>query len=161
MGLLDGLFKKNDWSVYAPVKGRCVDITEVSDPVFSDEILGKGVAIIPDEGTVYAPADGVITTAFPTGHAVAITTVKDVEVLIHVGLDTVNLNGKHFEVFVQSGQRVRKGDKLLHADLEQIKADGYDTITPVVICNSADFSKITCLTGQDTEAGTEIIQIEK
>ncbi len=161
MGFLDNLRKKNDCTVYAPMKGRCVGIQAVSDPVFSDEILGKGVAIVPEEGTVYAPADGVISAAFPTGHAVAVTTGQGVEILIHVGLDTVNLNGKYFETFVQADQKVKKGDMLLRADLEKIKAEGYDVITPVVICNSDAFSEITGLTDQETEPGTEIIRISK
>lgn len=161
MGFLDNLRKKNEFTVHAPMKGRCVGIKEVSDPVFSDEILGKGVAIVPEEGTVYAPADGVVSAAFPTGHAVAITTGQGVEILIHVGLDTVNLNGKYFETFVQADQRVKKGDMLLRADLEKIKAEGYDVITPVIICNSDVFSEITGLTDQDTEPDTVIVRISK
>lgn len=161
MGILDGIFKKEGISLGSPMKGRCVSIKEVSDPAFGEEILGKGVAILPAEGTVYAPADGTVTAMFPTGHAVAITTKEGAEVLIHVGLDTVKLKGKYFEVKTQEGAEVKKGDILMQADLTKIKEEGYDIITPVVICNPDDFSDIIGHTEQEVMPGTAILQMKK
>lgn len=108
MGLFDA-FKKKDVVISSPMKGRCVSIKAVSDPTFSEEILGKGVAIVPKDGKVYAPADGVITTIFPTGHAVGMTTNDGVELLIHVGLDTVALKGEGFRIIGKDEQKVKKG----------------------------------------------------
>lgn len=143
MKLFQGLFGKDAGiRMMAPAAGKLVSIKEVSDPTFSDEILGKGAAIIPSGKEICAPADGTVTTVFPTGHAVAVTTAEGVEILIHVGLDTVKLNGKHFTIHAKEGQKVKAGELLLEADLDAIKKEGYDIITPVVICNSDDFSEI-------------------
>lgn len=143
MKLFQGLFGKDEGiRLMSPAAGKLVSIHDVSDPTFSDEILGKGAAVIPSDNRIYAPADGTITTVFPTGHAVAVTTAEGVEVLIHVGLDTVKLNGRHFTIHAQEGQEVKTGDLLLEADLDEIRKEGFDIITPVVICNSDEFSKI-------------------
>ena len=96
----------------------------------------EGIAVIPQDGHVYAPADGKISTVFPTGHAVGITTADGAEILIHIGLDTVELKGEPFEQKVKEGQDVKKGDLLVVADLDKIKASGRETITPMIICNS-------------------------
>lgn len=143
MKLFQGLFGKDEGiRLMSPAAGKLVSIHDVSDPTFSDEILGKGAAVIPSDNRICAPADGTITTVFPTGHAVAVTTAEGVEVLIHVGLDTVKLNGRHFTIHAQEGQEVKTGDLLLEADLDEIRKEGFDIITPVVICNSDEFSKI-------------------
>lgn len=160
MGLFDA-FKKKGIEIGAPMKGKCVAIQEVNDPTFSDEILGKGVAVIPEEGSMYAPADGVITTIFPTGHAVGMTTEDGVEILVHLGLDTVALKGDGFEIKAEEGQKVKKGDLLIVADLEKIKAAGYDVITPIVICNSADFGSVNGMAGKDVNPGDSVIEIKK
>lgn len=160
MGLFD-MFKKKGIEIAAPMKGKCVSIKEVSDPTFSEEVLGKGVAIIPEEGKVFAPANGVITTMFPTGHAVGMTTEDGVEVLIHLGLDTVALKGDGFQIHAQEEQKVAKGDLLIEADLEKIKAAGYDVITPVIICNSDDYSSFTGMTDQAVSVGDTVIELKK
>ena len=160
MKLFQNLFGKGGITVGAPANGKLVSIKEVNDPTFSEEILGKGAAVIPSDGRFYAPADGTMTTVFPTGHAVAITTGDNVEILIHVGLDTVKLDGKHFTVHVQEGQKVVKGDLLLEADLEQIKAEGYDTVTPVIICNSDAFSEVTPADPAEVAHGDTIITLK-
>ena len=141
--------------------GKLVSIKEVSDPTFSEEILGKGVAIIPSEGKFCAPAKGTVTTVFPTGHAAAITTEEGVEVLIHIGLDTVKLDGKHFTIIAQEGQKVNAGDVLIEADLSQIKEEGYDIITPIIICNSDEFSEIAPEADSDVACGDTIITLKK
>lgn len=160
MGLFDA-FKKKDTVISSPMKGRCVSIKEVSDPTFSEEILGKGVAIVPKDGRVYAPADGVITTIFPTGHAVGMTTDDGVELLIHVGLDTVALKGEGFRIIGKDEQKVKKGDLLIEADLEKIKAAGYDVITPVIVCNTDKYSEIIGRTDTEVSAGDELLNIKK
>ena len=104
MGLFD-FMKKKGIELTAPAEGECVPLSQVNDPTFSEEILGKGVAVIPENGTICAPADGEVSTVFPTGHAVALTTPDGVEVLIHIGLDTVKLEGKHFSIKAQTGQK--------------------------------------------------------
>lgn len=160
MGLFDGLFKKNGIVIASPAVGSCVPIQEVPDPTFGEEILGKGAAIKPSEGKFYAPADGEINTVFPTLHAIGMTTSDGAELLIHVGLDTVNLKGEHFKAYVQEGDAVKKGDLLLEADLEAIAAAGYQTITPIVVCNSADYKEIIADTGKEVTPGDTVLQIK-
>lgn len=162
MKLLQNLFTKNNGIILAaPASGRIVSIKTVSDPTFSEEILGKGAAIIPADGKFYAPADGTVTTVFPTGHAVAITTDEGAEVLIHIGLDTVKLDGKYFSIITSEGQKVKTGDLLIEADLEKIKAEGYDVITPIIICNSDEFSEILPEADKDVVQGDTVIVLKK
>lgn len=161
MKLFQNLFGKGSIEVGAPVAGKCMPIKEVSDPTFGEEILGKGIAMIPSENKFYAPADGTVTTVFPTGHAVAVTSEDGVEILIHVGLDTVKLDGKYYTKYVTENQKVLKGDLLIEADLEQIKAEGYDIITPVVICNSDEFAEIELLTNKDVTNGETVMRLKK
>ena len=162
MGLFGKLFGKEESGIItAPVSGKLVSIKEVNDPTFSEEILGKGVAIIPSDNQICAPATGTVTTVFPTGHAAALTTDDGAEILIHIGLDTVKLDGKHFTIHVSEGQKVSKGDLLLEADLEQIKAEGYDTITPIIICNSDNFSEISPADFQDVKEGETVLTLRK
>lgn len=165
MGLFDKLFKKEAEVapasiLYAPVAGECVPVTEVSDPTFGQEILGKGVAIKPTEGKVLAPCDGTVEQMFETGHAVSLTSAFGAEILIHVGLDTVELKGKHYTIHAKAGDKVKKGQLLIEFDVEAIKAAGYDVITPVVICNSDDYSTITPHTGTVTN-DDPVLELEK
>ncbi|UTT42810.1 beta-glucoside-specific PTS transporter subunit IIABC [Exiguobacterium aurantiacum] len=125
--------------VSAPVRGEAVSLETVRDEVFSSGAMGKGLAIMPTEGVVYAPFDGEVVTVFQSKHAIGLRSHSGVEVLIHVGLDTVQLGGKHFETFVQSGQRVTEGDVLVKFDLEAIAQAGYDTITPVIVTNTGNY----------------------
>lgn len=154
--------KKKDKSIVigAPVKGKAVALSEVSDPTFGEEILGKGAAVIPANGNVYAPADGEITLLFDTLHAVSITTEQGVEILVHIGLDTVALKGEHFTAHTATGKKVKKGDLLITVDLDAVKAAGYDVITPVVVCNTADFTSVEGKTGE-VQAGDDLIVIKK
>ena len=122
------------------------------DPTFADGLLGKGVAIIPADGNVYAPADGEVTMAFQTGHAVAMTTADGIEVLVHIGLETVSLEGKPFTMHVVDGQKVSKGDLMIEADLDAIRAAGREIITPVVVCNADAFSEVETLAGRKTRS---------
>ncbi len=124
------------------VKGTLISLSEVNDKTFSEGIMGKGVGIIPSDNKVYAPCDGEIITVFKTKHAITILSDQGVELLIHVGLDTVNLNGKHFVSHVVDGQKVKEGDLLLEFDREAIIKEGYDVTTELVVINSSQFSEI-------------------
>ncbi len=160
MGFLDGVFKKKEVEIGSPAAGKCVSIKNVPDPTFSEEILGKGTAIEPSDGKFYAPADGTISTLFPTLHAIGITPADGVELLIHVGLDTVNLKGAHFTAHVEEGKKVSKGDLLLEADLKAIAEAGYNTITPVLICNSADFKEVVPGEEREVAAGDGVLKVK-
>ncbi|WP_214876170.1 beta-glucoside-specific PTS transporter subunit IIABC [Exiguobacterium sp. CH10] len=122
--------------VSAPLKGEVVSLETVRDEVFSSGAMGKGIAIMPSEGTVYAPFDGEIVTVYPSKHAIGLRSDTGVEVLIHIGLDTVKLNGKYFETLVTDGQKVKEGDSLVRFDMDAIAREGYDTITPIIVTNT-------------------------
>ncbi|SDC01951.1 PTS system, glucose-specific IIA component [Melghirimyces thermohalophilus] len=130
-------FGKKDPNVViaAPIKGKVVSLNEVPDPVFSDKMMGDGVAIQPEEGMVYAPVDGEIAQMFHTGHAVGIRTKEGVEVLIHIGLETVSLEGEGFTTKVEQGDRVKTGQPLIQFSLDTVKEKAKSTITPVVVTN--------------------------
>lgn len=161
MGLFQNLFSKGGGKVASPVTGKLVSLKEVSDPTFSEGILGKGAAVIPSDNRICAPIDGVISTVFPTGHAVAVTGNGGEEILIHIGLDTVKLKGSHFTAHVSEGQEVKKGDLLIEADIEQIKAEGYDVITPIIVCNSDDFAEISMKEEGGVAQGEDILTLRK
>lgn len=150
MGFFKKLFSQPTDSLYAPVAGEAVPISEVSDPTFGQEILGKGIAIRPTDGKVYAPCDATVDMMFETGHAVSLIADCGAEILIHIGLDTVNLKGQHYTVRAQNGDKVKKGQLLIEFDREAVAAAGYDTITPVVICNSGDYATFKIHTGAVT-----------
>lgn len=124
----------------APVKGKVISIEEVSDPTFAEKILGDGAAIIPETGLIVAPSDAAVDTMFDTNHAVSLVTDGGAEVLIHVGIDTVKLNGKHFKAMVKNGDRVKTGQPLIEFDIDKIKEEGYDTTTSIVITNYKDYA---------------------
>ncbi|MDE5718547.1 MAG: PTS glucose transporter subunit IIA, partial [Lachnospiraceae bacterium] len=126
-----------------------------------DAFLGQGAAVMPSVNLFFSPVDGTVTTVFPTGHAAALTSAEGAEVLLHIGLDTVKLNGKHFTIHAEEGQQVKKGDLLLEADLEQIKAEGFDIITPVVICNTDDFAEVTMAEAREVEPGDTVLILKK
>lgn len=146
-------------NIASPLKGKVVALADVKDEVFSSEAMGKGVAVEPEVGEVYAPADGVITTFFPTGHAIGITTDTGVEILIHVGMDTVDMNGDGFEPQKKQDDRIKKGELLLKFDMDKIKAAGHPLTTPVIITNSDDYADIIPTATADITVGDEIIQI--
>lgn len=154
-------FKKKDEGIViaAPVKGKAVSITEVSDPTFGECMLGKGIAILPEDNKVYAPADGEISLLFDTLHAVSITSNEGVEILIHVGLDTVGLKGEGFQAHVATGDKVKKGDLLLTVDFAHINEAGLQTITPVVICNTDEYKDVLEEKLGDVEALDAVIRI--
>lgn len=161
MGLFDKLFGKKTDALYAPVPGEAVAISEVSDPTFGEEILGKGIAIRPSEGKVYAPCDATVDMMFETGHAVSLVADCGAEILVHIGLDTVNLKGEHFTVHTANGSKVKKGDLLIEFDMEAIKAAGYDIITPMVVCNSDDYNTFRTNIGKAVTNADAVIELAK
>ncbi|APQ61086.1 PTS system beta-glucoside-specific EIIBCA component [Paenibacillus polymyxa] len=128
--------------VLSPIEGTVVALSEVPDPAFASEAMGKGIAIQPTTGRVVAPFDGTITVAFKKKHALAVVSHHGAEVLIHVGVDTVKLDGKYFTSHIKEGDEVKAGDLLLEFDVEQIRAEGYPTITPVIITNSSEYTEV-------------------
>jgi PTS system beta-glucosides-specific IIC component len=141
------------------MEGESVPVTEVSDPVFGEETVGRGVAIRPAKGRVVAPADGEVSMMFRTGHAVAMTLSGGVEVLIHVGLDTVNLGGSYFTPRAQNGEKVKKGDLLIEFDMESIAGEGYDLISPVIVTNHDDYKGMDAVAGKHVAEGDVLIKV--
>lgn len=151
--------EKEREKVLAPVEGTVVPLSEVNDPTFSQEILGKGVAIIPSKGRIVAPADGILTVVFETKHAVSITTPEGAEIIVHVGLDTVNLKGEHYTAYKKQGDKVKAGELLLEFDMAAIKEAGYEVITPVLVCNTPNYPDMVCHTGMQVKELEPIIEL--
>lgn len=150
---------KNKISIKSPVKGEAVPLSQVDDPTFAEEIMGKGIAIIPTEDEIFSPINGTVSLVFNTKHAIGLKTEDGAEVLIHIGLDTVKLNGEHFTTFVKSGDKVKVGDKLVEFDREAIKNKGYDIITPIIITNSSDYLDIIPKDVTSVNQGDEVLAI--
>ncbi len=147
--------------VLSPITGKAIPLSEVNDDVFRSELMGKGMAIIPTEGKVVAPFDGKVITIFETKHAITLKGDNGVEVLIHIGMDTVALKGKHFESHIKSGESVKAGDLLITFDKEAIEKAGYETVTPVIIANTADYSEVTGITSREVKYGDKLISFKK
>ncbi|HAR1322687.1 TPA: glucose PTS transporter subunit IIA [Enterococcus faecium] len=125
-----------------PAAGEIIDLSEVNDPTFASGSLGEGFAIIPTDGKIYSPVNGEVSTVFPTKHAIGVVSEEGAEILIHIGIDTVNLNGKYFQSAVSDGKKVRKGDLLMEVDLQELIKEGYDPTTMVIVTNSSRFKNI-------------------
>lgn len=147
--------------IETPISGEVIQLEDVKDPIFASGALGAGIAVEPSEGIVVSPVDGVVTSLFPTGHAIGITTKEGVEILIHIGMDTVKLNGRHFNARVNQGDNISKGQKLIEFDLSAIKSEGYAVTTPIVITNNKDFSDVVLEQIQKVGNGQKIITIIK
>ena len=145
----------------SPLSGKALPLSDVPDKVFSSGAMGKGLAIDPEKGELIAPADGEITTIFPTGHAVGLTTKDGIEILMHIGMDTVELEGQGFETFVKQGDQVKAGDLLVRFDIEAIKAAGYSVITPIVITNTEHFADVLELNQEELIASEDFLAIVK
>ena len=161
MGFFTKLFGKKTDDFYAPMAGKAVPITEVPDPTFAECMLGNGIAIEPVDGKVYAPCDATVDMMFTTGYAVSLVAACGAEILIHVGLETVSLEGKPFTIHVANGDEVKKGQLLLEADLEAIKAAGLPTITPMLICNTDDYPTFNTFVGKDVTNADVVIALAK
>lgn len=147
--------------VKAPVAGHVISLDETGDAVFASRALGEGVGIVPSESTVVAPISGVLQTVAETGHAFGIKSDDGVEVLVHVGIDTVKMNGEGFNVAVAAEQRVQAGDTLVTVDFDKVKEAGYSTTTLMTVLNTALFSAVTPKVGEDVSAGDPVLSIER
>lgn len=145
----------------APVSGTVKALSDVPDKTFAEKVLGDGAAIIPEEGKVYAPADGTVANIMDSKHGIMFVTDNGAEVLIHIGLDTVNLKGKYFKSYVSDGDKVKKGTLLVEFDLEAIKGEGYNLITPMVVTNISDYIKAVCMEKENTaiNAGDKFLTV--
>ena len=161
MGFFKKLFGKKTDDFYAPMAGKAVPITEVPDPTFAESMLGNGIAIEPSEGKVFSPCDATVDMMFSTGHAVSLVADCGAEILIHVGLETVSLEGKPFTVHVANGDKVKKGQLLMEVDLEAVKAAGLPTITPMVVCNTDDYPTFNTFVGKDVTNDDVVIGLAK
>lgn len=162
--MLEKLFgKKNvEETLLAPVNGKVVSLDEVDDPVFSQRMMGDGVAVEPSDGKVYSPVSGEIAQIFPTNHAVGIKTKSGIEVLVHIGLETVSMEGEGFEGHVKQGDKVNAGDHLITFDTELVKEKAKSTITPVIITNFDEaVENFNPSYGDDAKAGETSIAIVK
>ena len=146
-------------TVDSPLIGQVIPLSEVNDPVFSSEAMGKGCAVIPSEGKVFAPFDGTIVGLLDSHHAVGMESENGIEILIHVGMDTVKLGGKHFTCHIEDGQQVKKGQLLLEFDMDAIKAEGYEIVTPVIITNSDEFTEITTEAAGQVKNGDKLLTL--
>ena len=129
----------NDFTFTSPVDGKVIPLTEFNDDVFSSKIMGDGIAIVPTVGALYAPADGVIEHVFESGHAASMMTTHGVEVIFHIGIDTIQMNGEGFHPKITDGQRVKAGELLIEFDIDEITKAGYDPVVIMVITNSDRF----------------------
>ena len=147
--------------ICAPLNGMAVNCEGIKDLTFRGEMLGKTVAIRPTDGKVYAPADGKIDMLMETMHAVNMTSEKGAEILIHVGIDTVELNGKYFKSYIKTGDLVKRGDLLLEFEVEKIAAAGYNMIVPIIICNSDDYSEVEKVLDKEVQVGETLMKLSK
>ena len=142
--------------VYSPVAGRCVPVSEVPDPVFNGGLLGKGVGVWPEGEVVYSPASGTITAVTPTKHAIGVTSADGMEVLVHVGMDTVDMNGKGFAYLVASGDEVKAGQPLLTFSRADIKAAGHEDVVVCVVSNTAEYAGVEVVATGEVAAGAAV-----
>jgi PTS system glucose-specific IIA component len=159
--MLKGLFKKkitiDTEEIFSPMSGDVIQLSEVPDPVFSQKMMGDGIAIIPKSGKVVSPVNGHIIQVFPTKHAIGIRSEKGLEILIHIGLETVELNGKGFEVLVSSSQPVKAGDPLVNVNLEYLKSNNKEIVTPMIITNMDKILKVEPSQMQETTCGEVLL----
>lgn len=144
----------------AHMTGTVIPMADVKDEAFASCALGDGCAIEPSEGKLYAPADAVVDNLFDTHHAIGLVTENGAEVLLHIGIDTVKLGGKHFTPHVKTGDKVRKGDLLISFDMDAIRAEGYLCTTPMIVCNTDDYASVTTLESGEVKAGQDLVKVQ-
>ncbi len=156
------LLKEGDTTtIYVPVTGEVHPLSDSADEAFASEALGKGVMIIPTDGTLVSPVDGTVEMLFDTGHAVGITSDDGVELLVHIGIDTVNMQGKGFQPLVKQGDHVKKGDRLIQFSIDEIKNAGYSDQTMLIVTNTPDYTEVAAITGKAMKAGEAMISVSK
>ncbi|MCD8390561.1 MAG: glucose PTS transporter subunit IIA [Firmicutes bacterium] len=147
--------------LFSPLKGKVIPLGDVDDEAFSSGVLGEGIAVEPSEGKLFSPADGIVDNLFDTNHAIAIKSDSGAEILLHIGIDTVKLNGKFYTPNVQNGQKIKKGDLLITFDIPGIKMSGYKTTTPVVVCNASDYKSVEAIKDGKVNAGDDILKLNR
>lgn len=154
--------KKESRSImlYSHLNGKIVNLEDVEDEAFSSKVLGDGIAVEPTEGKLYAPCDGKVDMVFDTKHAINLVSSEGCEILLHIGIDTVKLNGEFFEAHVSDGQEIHRGDLLITFDIDGIRNAGYKTTTPMIICNTDDYSEVSAAVSGSISAGEKIINIK-
>ncbi|MCL2248535.1 MAG: PTS glucose transporter subunit IIA [Oscillospiraceae bacterium] len=153
--------RKRRTAIFSPTAGKLIPMSRVNDPTFSEEILGKGFAICPSEGKIVSPVNGIIEQVFRTCHAISLVSDDGAEILIHVGLNTIELKGEFFKPHCSEGDIVLPGDLILEFDLKSISDAGYDITTPVVICNSNEFEGFTEQIERTVSIGDEILSLKR
>ena len=144
----------------ACLNGTVVPLADVKDEAFASGALGDGIAIEPTDGELVAPADGEISSTFETHHAVGMTTADGAELLMHIGIDTVKLGGKHFTYLVNEGDKVKKGQPLIRFELEAIKAEGYPVTTPLIVCNTDDYASVVAKASGTVKQGDALLELK-
>ena len=153
--------KADEFVLYSALEGIAIPLSQVNDVTFASEVLGKGIAVIPAKGEVVAPCDATVETVFDTKHAVGLSTENGMELLIHVGLNTVELGGKHYTVHVKEGDPVKKGQLLISFDMDKIKEAGYDVITPLIVTNTDDYRDVKALHEGAVTPADKVLEIVK
>ncbi|MDD3340410.1 MAG: glucose PTS transporter subunit IIA [Lachnospiraceae bacterium] len=159
--VVENVEKASETIMGSPLEGKAIKMSQVNDATFAAEVLGQGMAVVPTVGKVVAPCDGVVSATFDTKHAVGLTADSGEEILIHVGINTVELNGEHYIYHVTDDQKVKKGDLLLEFDIPAIQAAGYDVTTPFIITNSDDYAAVTMKAAKDVVLGEDVLTISK
>ena len=158
--MLFGIGKKKEIVISAPISGKVKPVSSLKDETFSSGVLGPGIAIAPEGGHVVAPADGTLDQMFDTGHAFSMTTANGVELLVHVGLDTVRLKGKHFTRIKKTGDSVKTGESLIEFEESAVRSEGYDTTIVVVVLNQDHFKNIRFADEGSIQAGNPLVWLE-
>ena len=151
--------KTETQTLYSPLNGQAIPLAEVKDETFAGEVLGKGMAVVPSEGVVKAPCDAEVSMVFDTKHAIGLTTESGIELLIHVGLNTVELEGKYYTVHVNDGDKVKKGQTLITFEMDKIKEAGYDVTTPMIVTNTDDFEEVTFLNAGTVNTDSGVLEV--
>ena len=147
-------------TLYSPLEGTAIPLSEVKDATFASEVLGRGMAVIPSKGEVKAPCDATVSTIFDTKHAIGLATESGLELLIHIGVDTVELGGKFYTAHVKDGDVVKKGQTLITFDMDAIKAAGYDVTTPLIVTNTDDYEEVKMLAEGTVNNGSEVLEVK-
>lgn len=146
--------------IYSPCLGVVKHLENVNDVAFAQKLIGDGIAVVPKEGNIVSPIDGEVDMVFPTGHAIGLKTDEGVEILIHVGIDTVELDGKGFKAFVKQGDKVKVGDKLLKVNLEEVINEGYEVDTMILVTDIANYKKVVQVPEEKVSESDMIFNLE-
>lgn len=147
-------------TLYSPLEGTAIPLSEVKDATFASEVLGRGMAVIPSKGEVKAPCEATVSTIFDTKHAIGLATESGLELLIHIGVDTVELGGKFYTAHVKDGDVVKKGQTLITFDMDAIKVAGYDVTTPLIVTNTDDYEEVKMLAEGTVNNGSEVLEVK-